>query len=150
MKQLHPVYPHHNIQPNLKQFSTVRLVTVCTYNVCGDGVVVTALISYLTVPTSNLCPDSKQANLKFRGYVVSFKADKGNGPWNMSGPNDSTTVLIHHTTILRCIISWVGTCRQITQNKWLNLLKHLKILCGAHIASMCFVRISEQTATFAL
>jgi hypothetical protein len=26
----------------------------------------------------------------------------------------------------------------------------LKILRGAHIAFMCFVRISEQTATFAL
>jgi hypothetical protein len=25
-----------------------------------------------------------------------------------------------------------------------------KILCGAHTAFMCFVRISEQTATFAL
>jgi hypothetical protein len=44
---------------------------------------------------------------------------------------------------------------------YINLLKpsgnfsyhpvyHSKILRGAHIAFMCFVRISEQTATFAL
>jgi hypothetical protein len=29
-------------------------------------------------------------------------------------------------------------------------VSHQKILRGAHVAFMCFVRISEQTATFAL
>jgi hypothetical protein len=51
--------------------------------------------------------------------------------------------------------------RRINHSILLNLLKpsgnftydqvyHLKILRGSHIAFMCFARISEQTATFAI